>query len=303
MAETHRYTLIKPARLLFSSITAEERSAQCRQRRRRNSRAPSGSSRRISKRSSKSWSGDHGGNRRLHQSRRLFPRLPERQDGRQSGDAESRVGLLAAGLGRNEEIQDPREGGSRRKLYEPYAGILTASSQYDVELARLEGGKIIDIPAEEHAARRPARIFSILAPMSCRRWPSRASGARRSMRRTAAPPTCKTAFSSARASALQAPADRRITKCSAPMPDIPISIRLANAPAERGSGGIAAQRFDNDLFLHCSSAFPETIMLAVGTRKNKRTRTLTTNGALKLAYRLMALARGGETQGFERFDG
>jgi hypothetical protein len=64
----------------------------------------------------------------------------------------------------------------------------------------------------------------------------------------------------------------------------------------------AAQSFDNDLFLHCSSAFPETIMLAVGTRKNKRTRTLTTDGALKLAYRLMALARGGETQGFERFD-
>jgi hypothetical protein len=39
----------------------------------------------------------------------------------------------------------------RAKLYEPYAGILTASSQYDVELARMEAGKIIDIPAEEHA--------------------------------------------------------------------------------------------------------------------------------------------------------
>jgi hypothetical protein len=76
---------------------------------------------------------------------------------------------------------------------------------------------------------------------------------------------------------------------------------IVNKPADRPHMD-PAQRFDNDLFLHCSSAFPETVMLAVGTRKNKRTRTLTTDGALKLAYRLMALARGGETQGFERFD-
>jgi hypothetical protein len=65
----------------------------------------------------------------------------------------------------------------------------------------------------------------------------------------------------------------------------------------------AAETFDNDLFLHCSAAYPDTVMLAIGTRKNKRTRTLTADGALKLAYRLMSLAKGGETQGFERFDG
>lgn len=40
---------------------------------------------------------------------------------------------------------------ARAKLYEPYAGILSASSQYDVELAKLEGGKVVDIAAEAHA--------------------------------------------------------------------------------------------------------------------------------------------------------
>lgn len=39
----------------------------------------------------------------------------------------------------------------RAELYLPFPGILTASSQYDVSLARLEGGKIVDIPDEEHA--------------------------------------------------------------------------------------------------------------------------------------------------------
>lgn len=39
----------------------------------------------------------------------------------------------------------------RAEMYRQYAGILSASSQYDVALAKLEAGKVIDIPAEEHA--------------------------------------------------------------------------------------------------------------------------------------------------------
>jgi hypothetical protein len=39
----------------------------------------------------------------------------------------------------------------RAELYKDYAGILTASSQFDIALAKLEAGKIVDIPAEEHA--------------------------------------------------------------------------------------------------------------------------------------------------------
>jgi hypothetical protein len=59
---------------------------------------------------------------------------------------------------------------------------------------------------------------------------------------------------------------------------------------------------DNDLFLHCSHQFGETIMLGVGSRRNKRTITLTADESLKLAHRLMSLAQGGETQGFEKFE-
>lgn len=63
-----------------------------------------------------------------------------------------------------------------------------------------------------------------------------------------------------------------------------------------------ADQSDNDLFLHCSHAFPDTVMLGIGTRRNKRTVTLSADEALKLAYRLMSLAKGGETRGFEKLE-
>lgn len=39
----------------------------------------------------------------------------------------------------------------RAELYKPFAGILIANSKFPIELARLENGKVIDIPDEEHA--------------------------------------------------------------------------------------------------------------------------------------------------------
>jgi len=39
----------------------------------------------------------------------------------------------------------------RADLYKDYAGILIANSKFPIELARLEAGKVIDIPDEEHA--------------------------------------------------------------------------------------------------------------------------------------------------------
>lgn len=59
---------------------------------------------------------------------------------------------------------------------------------------------------------------------------------------------------------------------------------------------------NNDLFLHCDLAFLDTVMIGIGTRRNKRTVTLTADEALKLAYRLMSLGKGGETQGFEKLE-
>lgn len=48
---------------------------------------------------------------------------------------------------------------ARAKLYEPYAGILTASSQFDIELARLDAGKIVDIGDSEHARAQAGKDF------------------------------------------------------------------------------------------------------------------------------------------------
>lgn len=59
---------------------------------------------------------------------------------------------------------------------------------------------------------------------------------------------------------------------------------------------------ENDLFLHSNHRFGG-IMIGIGSRKSKRTVTLTEDETLKLAYRLMSLAQGGETHGFERFEG
>jgi len=59
--------------------------------------------------------------------------------------------LDAQGKGADEAMKIMEKAEKRAELYKPYAGILTASSQYDVSLARLEAGKVIDIPDEEHA--------------------------------------------------------------------------------------------------------------------------------------------------------
>lgn len=59
--------------------------------------------------------------------------------------------LDAQGTPADEAFKIMEKANKRAELYAPFAGILTASSQFDIELARLEGGKIVDIPAEEHA--------------------------------------------------------------------------------------------------------------------------------------------------------
>jgi hypothetical protein len=65
--------------------------------------------------------------------------------------ARAKAELDAQGKSADEAMKIREKAEGRATLYEPYAGILSASSQFDVELARLEGGKVIDIPAEEHA--------------------------------------------------------------------------------------------------------------------------------------------------------
>ncbi len=157
MAETHRYTLIKPARLLYSSITAKS--------------APRNVQGAVAK-----FSGTFGIEKEdfdaivqimvnvIKSETGGFTNPGDYflacQGGKTAGKrAIMKADLDAQGKSADEAFKIKEKAEARAKLYEPYAGILTASSQFDVELARLEGGKIIDIPAEEHARAQAGKDF------------------------------------------------------------------------------------------------------------------------------------------------
>lgn len=149
MAETHRYTLVKPARLLYSSITAKS--------------APRGVQNATPK-----FSGTFGIEQEdfdaivqimVQAIRAELGTFTNPADyylacmsGATAGKrALQKAELDAAGKSPDEAFKIKERAQQRADLYAPFAGILTASSQYDVALARLEAGKIIDIPDEEHA--------------------------------------------------------------------------------------------------------------------------------------------------------
>lgn len=56
----------------------------------------------------------------------------------------------ARGLKPDEAFRLKEKAEKRAETYRPYAAVLQASSQFDISLARLEGGKIIDIGEAEH---------------------------------------------------------------------------------------------------------------------------------------------------------
>lgn len=149
MAETIRYTLVKPARLLYSSITAKS--------------APRGVQNATPK-----FSGTFGLEKEdfekvvqimvqaITGELGTFTQPSDYYLAAMSGAtagsrALQKAELDAAGKSPDEAFKIREKAQQRAELYKPYAGILTASSQFDVSLARLEAGKIIDIPDEEHA--------------------------------------------------------------------------------------------------------------------------------------------------------
>jgi len=157
MADTTRYTLIKPARLLFSSITAKS--------------APRNATGAVPK-----FSGTFGIEAEdmekiveimvnaIKAETGGFTSPPDYFLACQSGKTAGKRALMKAeldaqGKSADEAFKIREKAESRAKLYEPYAGILSASSQFDVELAKLEGGKVIDIPAEEHARAQAGKDF------------------------------------------------------------------------------------------------------------------------------------------------
>ena len=157
MAETIRYTLIKPARLIYSSITEKS--------------APRGVQNATAK-----FSATFG----IEQED--MDKIVEIMVGAIKGELGSFTSpldyFLACTSGKtagkraiakaefdaqnktpDEAFKLKEKAEARAKLYEPFAGILQASSQFDIELARLEGGKIIDISPEEHARAKAGKDF------------------------------------------------------------------------------------------------------------------------------------------------
>lgn len=149
MADQHRYTLIKPARLLYSSITSKS--------------APRTVATAVPK-----FSGTFGIEAEdMAAIIDIMVQCIKSETGGFTAPTDYFLACLSgktAGLramqkaeldcvnkSADEQFKIREKAAARQKLYEPYAGILNASSQYDVELARLEAGVVKDIPAEEHA--------------------------------------------------------------------------------------------------------------------------------------------------------
>ena len=157
MAETHRFTLTKPARLLYSSITSKS--------------APKGVQNATAK-----FSGTFGLEK--EDLDLIIPIMVNAIKGELGSFSTPDQYYLAASSGKTAAARAIAKGefdaqgkssddafkimekaNARAKLYSEYAGILTASSQYDIELARLEGGRIIDIAADEHARAQAGKDY------------------------------------------------------------------------------------------------------------------------------------------------
>jgi hypothetical protein len=150
MAEITRFTLVKPARLLYSSITQKSAPKHVQ------GAQPKFSATfgiededfkaivEIMVNSIKSELGTFSGNPGDY----YLAAMSGVTAGKR---AIAKAELDAVGKSPDEAFKIKEKAEKRAELYKPFAGILTASSQFDIELARLEAGKIIDIPAEEHA--------------------------------------------------------------------------------------------------------------------------------------------------------
>jgi len=150
MAETFRYTLTEEARLIYSSITEKS--------------APRGVANATPKYSAtfgvsktdfdaivkleveaiKSEMGEFSGNPGEYY---LACTSGESAAKRALAKAE----LDARGKPADEAFKIKEKAEKRAETYRQFAGILTASSQFDIELAKLENGRIVDIPATEVA--------------------------------------------------------------------------------------------------------------------------------------------------------
>lgn len=157
MAETYRYTLIKPARLIYSSIVEKS--------------APRNTPGAIAKFSATFGIEDEDFKKivdimvgAIKSELGSFTNPGDYFLACMSGKTAGKRALMKAdfdaqGKSSDEAFKIKEKAEARAKLYEPYAGILTSSSQYDIELARLDGGKIVDIAAEAHARAQAGKDY------------------------------------------------------------------------------------------------------------------------------------------------
>ena len=149
MAETVRYTLVKPARLLYSSITTKS--------------VP-----RNVQNATPKFSGTFGIEQEdFDKIVEIMVQVIKAELGSFTNPADYYLACMsgvtagkraiqkaefdAQGKSADEAFKLKEKAEKRAELYKPYAGIITASSHYDIVLARLDAGKIVDIPNEEHA--------------------------------------------------------------------------------------------------------------------------------------------------------
>lgn len=142
--ELFKYSCIKPARLIFSNVTEMSAPANIPDAKKRFS-GTFGIEEEDFKnivavmvQAIKAVTGSFSGN----PSDYYLPCLSGKQMGQR---AIQKAELDARGKSPDEAFKLKEKAEKRAATYAPYAGILSASSQFDVSLARLEGGKIVDV--------------------------------------------------------------------------------------------------------------------------------------------------------------
>lgn len=157
MAETFRYTFAEPARLIFSSVTVKS--------------AP-----RTVLGAEPKFSGTFGvGEKDFDAIVKQMVAAIKSELGSFTNPADyylacmggvtagkraiAKAELDARGKSADDAFKIMEKAQKRAELYKPFAGILTASSKFDVSLCRVENGKVVDIPDNEMARAQAGKDY------------------------------------------------------------------------------------------------------------------------------------------------
>ncbi len=158
MTDMFRYTLEEPARLIYSSITEKSAPLGIADAKARYSGTFGVSEKDFEKiraqmvEAVKSTLGSFSGN----PSEYYLPCL----SGKMAADrAIQTAEFKSRGEAPDKAFKLKEKAEKRAELYRQYPAILTASSQFEISLARLEGGKIVDIGEAEHVRAQAGKDY------------------------------------------------------------------------------------------------------------------------------------------------